>query len=204
MLERMETMIITKILPVVFFIVFASGALAQIDPDPDGIGIYFDLEATQVSATVEVGEALTGYLIATNPSQEGGLATWEADVYSTVVEVFIWGEPVNGTNVATNMPPGGPGFSFVVSQHMPLPPLQSITLLGTLWITVMADGPIGLEVHGGWGQECPMYGVDEFDYPDHCLFPSSGNVDLPVAVINGPAPVATEPLLWGQVKSLFR
>lgn len=197
-------MVAGKNLFLVFIIVRASGALAQIDPDPDGIGIYFDLEATQISTTVEVGDVVTGYLIATNPSQEGGLSTWVATVRSTVLEVYIWGSPINGINVATNMPPGGSIFSFVVSQNTPLPPLQSITLLGTLGITVMADGPIGLEVHGGWELEFPMYRVDEFDSPDHWLYPSSGNVDQPVAVINGPAPVATEPLLWGQVKSLFR
>ena len=68
----------------------------------------------------------------------------------------------------------------------------------------MAEGPIGLEVHGGWGFEFPMYRVDDFDSPAHWLFPSSGDVTLPVAVINGPAPIATKPLSWGQVKSLFR
>ena len=77
-------MAIRNTLQIVFFIVLASCAFAQIDPDPDGIGIYFDLEATQVSATVEVGEAVTGYLIATNPSQEGGLAAWVATVHFSV------------------------------------------------------------------------------------------------------------------------
>jgi len=34
--------------------------------------------------------------------------------------------------------------------------------------------------------------------------PSSGDWNLPVAVINGPAPVATQGAAWGSVKSLFR
>lgn len=193
-----------KILLVVLFIVLAFDAGAQIDPDPDGIGIYFDLEATQVSTTVEVGESVMGYLIATNPSQEGGLAFWVATVHSAAPEVIIWGVPANGVNIATNMPPGGPTFFFVVSSSTPPPSLQGITLLGTLWVTVLVDGPIGLEVHGDAGYEFPMYRVDDPNGQDHWLFPSSGGTDLPVAVINGNAPIAAEPHSWGQVKSLYR
>lgn len=196
-------MTIGKTLLVLFFMVHVSGALAQIDPDPDGIGIYFDLEATQITATVEAGEPVTGYLIATNSSQEGDLALWEAYVSSTVFNVIIWGDPEYGINIAMNMPPGGPGFSFLVSPFTPLPQLQNVFLLGTLTITVLTEGPVGLQIHGN-GYEFPMYRVDDLNGPDHFWYPSSGSVDLPVAVINGPAPVAVEAHSWGRVKSLFR
>ena len=36
------------------------------------------------------------------------------------------------------------------------------------------------------------------------LYPSSGSAALPLAVINGDAPVAVEESSWGQVKALYR
>ena len=45
---------------------------AQIDPDPDGIGIYFDEAATQVATEAPISELVEAYLIATRSSQSGG------------------------------------------------------------------------------------------------------------------------------------
>lgn len=189
---------------IVFFLAaLASDSFAQIDLASDSIGIYFDPEATQVSTSIEVGGMVTAYLIATNPSQMGGLALWEASVQSQAPEVIIWGSPANGTNLATNMPPGGSTFSFVVTSDTPLPPLESITILGTLDITVLSEGPVELEVHG-YSYDLPIYRVDDWTYPDHDLYPSSGNPDFPVAVINGPPPVAIDQMSWGHLKSHFR
>jgi hypothetical protein len=54
-------------------------AMAQVDPAPDGIGLYFDPTATQVAATVtatpEAPAELTAYLIATRVAVAG---TWGA------------------------------------------------------------------------------------------------------------------------------
>jgi len=184
-------------------LLLAATSLAQIDPCPDGIGIYFDQEATQVTATAELGETVVAYLIATNPSQVGGLALWEGSVFTPVFEVVIWGSPSYGINLANNMPPGGPSFSFLVTPDPPLPALQPIFVLATLDVTVWAEGPIGLHV-GGYSFELPMYRVDDPYGQDHSLYPASGSVDLPVAVINGDPPIPVEPGSWGQLKTLYR
>lgn len=43
-------------------------AFATVDPDPDGIGIYFDTEATSVCATVTPAVPFSVYLVITNPT----------------------------------------------------------------------------------------------------------------------------------------
>ena len=39
---------------------------------------------------------------------------------------------------------------------------------------------------------------------EHAMYPSSGSPDLPVATINGDAPVTMETGTWGAVKLLYR
>jgi hypothetical protein len=63
----------------VFSVAIVANVAAQIDPDPDGIGVYFDLEATQVVAMAEESEFVTASLFATNISQQGGVVFWDAN-----------------------------------------------------------------------------------------------------------------------------
>ena len=92
-----------------FLVLFPLTAFAQIDPHPDGIGIYFDTEATSVVTIAETGSTVQAYLIGTNMSQ-----------------------------------------------------------------------------------------------PEYPLYPSSGSQSLPVAMINGDAPIATESQTMDSVKVLYR
>ncbi len=62
---------------VLFFPALGNG---QADSGPDGIGVYFDLEATVVSTTAVAGEYVPAYLIATNLSQTGDLAFWNSKI----------------------------------------------------------------------------------------------------------------------------
>jgi hypothetical protein len=195
-------MTIGKILLVVFFIVLASGSLAQIDLDPDGIGIYFDQGANIVSTTAPEGtHAVTAYLILTNPSLDGILDHWSLYV-STYFDTpgqnaVIWGDPYNGINISTNMP-GSEHFHFNVWVNPEPPyPTGEVTLLAELEILpVTFTEPINIFVWEG-----AFYSVS--DVGGAFMNPSSGDWSLPVAVINGPSPVALEPHSWGEVKSLF-
>ncbi len=195
-------MTIAKIILVSCCISIGSAAFAQIDADPDGIGVYFDQGATQVAVTVPVGESVDAYLIATNPSQTGTLALWEASVGPSGPG-YIVGEPYNGFNMLTNMPGSG-HVSFAVGMDVPNPDLESITILAVLEITVLEEGPVGIFV-GGWSYDWPYYRPNDFYHgPDTTLYPSSGSSSFPVAMINGAAPVAIDEQSWGGVKSLFR
>lgn len=182
---------------VVLLLLPATTVWSQLDPDPDGIGIYFDQGASIVAATAEQGEFVPAYLIGTNLSQSGDIDFWEAFVIPGE-GAMVSGTPYGAFNLAMNMP-GDPRWHCVVYwPEIPLP-AQPITLLASLHIQVWDDTvPIGLYFSGeeryrieGTLEEIPLY-------------PSSGSIDLPVAVINGEAPVANESGTWGAVKAMFR
>ncbi len=71
-----------------FMLLVANASIAQVDPDPDGIGVYFDVEATLVSTTAVTGEYVQAYLIGTNLSQSGDIDYWEAMV---IPDQGTWG-----------------------------------------------------------------------------------------------------------------
>jgi hypothetical protein len=193
-----------KIVFLAILVAIAAGAFAQIDPDPDGIGVYFDTDATVVSATVQEGvESITAYLILTNPSSIGNLKHWSVRVSSyhpSFSEARIVGTQYVGFNLALNMPGSG-HYIFEISVGDAVSPTSSpITILAELIIFPWVyTEPILLFV--GPGFESAFYGTDNGGADFN---PSSGSFDFPVAIINGPTPVAVEPLSWGQVKSLFR
>jgi hypothetical protein len=179
-----------------------STVLAQPDPDPDGIGIYFDEGATQISRTAEIGEDVTAYLIVTNPSLTGGIAMWGALVAASPY-AFVHGSTTLGLNIATNMP-GNPGYSFTVFCDTPLPQLENFLVLATLTITPVDDAAIDLFINEG-SPDLPMYRLEDAYHGDnHFWYPISGSVDLPVARINGEAPVKSETATWSAVKATFR
>ncbi len=184
-------------------LVFAvTGAIAQSDPDPDGIGIYFDQGATTNSTVVAEGtSSVTAYLILTNPTIGGNLVHWAARVSCDPnSQASISGLVYNGSNIDVDNMPGSSHWNFEASVNQQPYPVSEITLLAELSIySVSYSEPIYLFVTEG--PEYPAYGTDEGWAYYH---PSSGSLDLPVAVINGEAPVPTENQSWGQLKSLFR
>lgn len=184
--------------PALLLLLIATPCLAQLDPDPDSIGVYFDEGATQVVTTALVEEEVDAYLIATHPTRTGGLAMWEAVVVSAGAYAQVWGGPTNGFNTAMNMP-GSSHYSFTVFGNPPLQQLEPITVLAHLTIWPMEAGTIALRLGP------TTYRLEDiYTSPDYPLYPSSGSLDLPVAVINGDPPVAVEMATWGAVKSLYR
>ncbi len=180
-----------------FMLLVANASIAQVDPDPDGIGVYFDVEATLVSTTAVTGEYVQAYLIGTNLSQSGDIDYWEAYVFPDQ-GASVSGIPFGSFNYSMNMP-GDPSWHCVALSPDPPLPTQAITLLASLEIQVLDDSiPIGLFVGGE--ARYRLYGSLE-EFP---LFPSSGSPDLPVARINGAAPVSVDQGTWGTLKSMFR
>ena len=181
-----------------------NGVVAQIDTDPDGIGIYFDEMATQVTETAGALEYVEGYIIATNISQSGGIVFWEAYVHVEGAADVI-GSPVVGHNVHINMP-GDPNYHFVVIIDMEdLLIIQEITILAHLNIQVIESGaPIQLYLTGAMPSENPYYSIEDYGEPYYDLYPSSGSLQLPVAVINGEPPIAAKDSTWGRLKTLYK
>jgi len=175
----------------------AGGAWSQIDPDPDGIGIYFDLEATVAVTTAGLGDVVQAYLVGTNLSQSGDIDYWGAHVCPDQ-GAHVGGIPYGSYNYATNMP-GDPCWSCIALQPDPPLPAQEITLLASLEINIV-DGSIPIGLFLGGEDRYRINGfLDEFP-----LHPSSGSPSLPVATINGDVPVPVEMGTWGSVKSMFR
>lgn len=77
-----------KLLALLAIALIASSAMAQVDPDPDGMGVYFDMGGTVFETTTAAPFAsVTAYLLITNPSDSSGVSGWEA-------LVSVMGSPV--------------------------------------------------------------------------------------------------------------
>lgn len=178
-------------------LLMAPAANGQVDPDPDGIGIYFDTAATVVVTTASAGEVVTAYLIGTRLSQSGEIDYWGTRL-CPVGGAAIGGAPRGSYNYATNMP-GDPCWSCVALEPDPALLAGEITILADLqievWDTLI---PIGLHVSGNNRYSLAGSPVE------HALYPSSGASDLPVAMINGEAPVAVETGSWSRIKAIYR
>jgi hypothetical protein len=178
-----------------------SVAHAQFDDAINGLGVYFDPSATQVSVNGVVGDPeaiVEAYLVLLNPSLEGQIGYWECAVRANSEGMWwAWGEPTHGLNAITNIP--GRYFSFMVFVPEVDPLLaQPITILAQL----------------GFSSESPEFGAqiyvagESFGYSvggsDLQMFnPSSGSWFLPVASINSTPPIATSRQSYSAIKSLF-
>jgi hypothetical protein len=178
-----------------------AGAGGQIDPDPDGIGIYADQAATLNHATLTPGVLAHVWVVFTRVSHSMGgyISGYEFLVSHTPNAQVIQWYLYDGTNFAT--PPdfvvGTPHegwqvspcmlmvrISYVVSDALP----AAFFLAASPTFDVLGDG-------------LPGYVVYVWDY--FPLYPSSGGTGVPVFVINGEAPVAADARSWGGVKRLF-
>ena len=187
-------------------VLLPAAAPAQVDPDPVGIGMYFDTAATVNVLAVpgaggEPAPVATAWLVVTRLPQGTSVGYWNGTVAPYApgawsdTGAFIFGFTVVGQNLAMNMP-GDPRWSFLVFEDPGVLPGGDAVVLARLEITCASAQPIPLYVQ--WA-EIGVYG-----YPSSVPQPSSGAWDRPVAMINGPAPVAVTGVTWGGVKSLFR
>lgn len=80
-------------------------------------------------------------------------------------------------------------------------PLAGRTVLAELTLNVISSEPTYLTPCYDNGGSCDVDGVHRWF---EVLFTHDLEMVLATTTINGPAPVAAEPLSWGQVKALFR
>jgi hypothetical protein len=176
------------------FVLAAGNAFAQIDPDPNGIGIYFDQAATQAVTTATLPGEIHGYLVATHCTLSGQVRYWEGGVVSGDFDWFVGGAPVVGQNLAENMPGSNShAFQVLIDPATPFP-VAPVLVLADLLVYMYTPGPHWLYVRGFY---LSAGGADTF------LYPSSGSEQRPVAVVNGEMPVRVESSSWGAVKNLY-
>jgi hypothetical protein len=193
-----------KILVTLAIVCLAGTAMAQVDPDPDGIGMYFDLDATQYCLDY-TGGPVSVYLVLTNASEPTGISGWECHVTYTVPAGDFetgWVLPAGSLNVST-------APDFVVGLAAPAPWAPAI-LLGTYGILVFATG--SMEWYVGPADTPSIPGVPVYaagDNPGN-LIPLqmvSGSPDLPVAQLNIGCPgdvIGTQQETFGSVKAMFK
>ena len=177
-------------------------ALSQVDPDDDGIGIYFDLTAETYCDAVTASVPFDAYLILTRATAEAGVSGWECQLeFSSLVFALNWGYQGQAVNAA--VPP-----EFAVGLAAPLPWQPAINLMT---ITFMSLVPTCEWVHIVPTLQPSIPG--ELVYADGAdpgnliiMRQSTGGPDEPVFGMNCdcPPPIATDEASWGNVKNLYR
>ncbi len=190
--------------------VFITGnAFAQLDPDQDGIGVYFDPCACVHCLDLAAGEHL-GYVVITHPSSsDAGILGWEAKIWAegpgVVTEWELMGE---AANFATRPD------EFIVGLGQPLtnPYSYPSLVVAVVHLFIFDDEtPINFFIDKVYFNSLPE--VPQPVYLDGAdvnhiipLQQIQGGPDLPVAIINGNCDdvVATESTSFDGLKALYR
>ncbi len=175
-----------KTLLLISILTMAVSASAIVDPDPDGVGIYFDTTADQTTITTSVPfKLVTAYLIATNISVPSGISRWQASLRheGEVVERDGWIFEGNQYD------PDPDDYLVTPGVLNPLPWSEAIILAtwqGYVWFPVSRiTFYIGARGGSPALPDTPGYSAGDDLTDIHILNVSSGiEFDRPVAVIN--------------------
>ena len=195
-------------------LVSASPGLAQLDPEPDSIGLFFDEAYTFPCLCSDATGPFPLYLVASEISCAGGLAGWEAMVSLTPEStgLFFLSATLSGTGPIMATTP--PEFQVVLGVPMPQAP---DLLLATL--NYFATGPAAACFR--------IHPIRAPSLPGECSYVDGAVVDRLVPFVPpntwlGPAAflntvhcqcphnlncegqVVTKVATWGAVKSMFR
>jgi hypothetical protein len=190
-------------------ILWVRSASSIIDPDPDQIGVYFDTDANTSCITVPMNNQFDVYVMITNPSA-ADVEGWEFGYRivvpegseSSVIRVgdstacWFWPDPetwLSGDHVcglAPLEPVTGSIVTLVNWQYLLIAP--GITMDFYIGPSSMQSIEDGLPGYDAGGVFRPL-GI------------SSGDVNLPVASVNGDCrAISVDKLTFGQLKSLYR
>ncbi|MFH1844200.1 MAG: hypothetical protein ABIF77_13425 [bacterium] len=189
-----------RLLIALAIVCLASTSFAQVDPDPDGVGMYFDLDGMVYCNTFTGGPASV-YLLLTNQSVDTGVGGFEAHVDYTVPAGNFeqgWTLPPSAINVST-------APDFVVGFGVALPHSNAI-VLATYGVLV-------------FGVECMTFNVRASD-SGNLLYADGVDPGLliPMQVSSNGSPYGaglncadclevvldSDQQTWGQMKSLYR
>jgi hypothetical protein len=198
-----------KLVVLLLVSLMATSAFATIDPDPDMLGVYFDLNADNNCTTAPASLPFSAYVMITNCSADNvfGVEFGYQVVSSVPGTFFRLGEilPAGALNVGNAADPaagdyivgfsapiagGGANVTVVTWSFLLLAPVSLDMYLGPSNSPSLANGLPAMEVGG---TIVPL-GVST-GHPD---------LGLPAATVNGDCVVATDDVSFGSVKSLFR
>jgi hypothetical protein len=190
----MRTLLVT-----LFFCFASSAAAAGLDPDPDSMGIYFDTAGNSNCLVMPPFQQVSAYLLLMNPA--GPVDGFECSVTMTGAPYFILSTVIAGGGENWCYSPN----CYASSSAWSLPVLNGAALLVT-W-TIMQTSSSHLEFFIGPSTIASLPGGLPVVVGDGVLRRcgvASGDVNLPVASINGSCPVGDEVSSFGRVKGLFR
>lgn len=188
--------------------IFVSSAQATVDPDPDGIGVYFDAEADIHEIVVPVSVPFFAYVILTNPSAPE-IMGYEFSATRAIpagmeTMVFVLDEIWHGYNEILPVEPPEQGGNFMIGWGTP-EPTSPATILVTWQIMLLA--PLVMDFHIGPSTgDFGTNGQLTYDTPTGpvSMHVSSGAPALPVATVNGSGIVPASSTSFGSLKALFR
>lgn len=178
-----------KAIVIVSVLSLGSTLAAATDPAPDHIGVYFDTGATVTDLATTPGVPFSAYVIITNPTgadvrgvefsyrfvvpagSEGALTRLENEQPFHSVDIGNSEDVLHGDHI--------------IGIATPLPPSAAVVI--TTWQLVLSDDvPVNVYL-GPASVESIEDGLPEYAADDSVivLVPSSGDVDVPVATING-------------------
>lgn len=194
-------------LTLIMLVLMAGTVLAHIDPTPDAIGIYFDLDATSSCTTTAAPfSPVTAYLLITNISTTQTVTGWEAQAWT---EGSVPVAPGWSLADGSDADPSPIIFRVGINPLSPVVPPSNGFLLATWTGFVMQPlDIISFHVSGVPGSEyfpdSPGYTTEGIVVPElHPLHVSSYGFDDSVAFINW-CPVANETNTFTELKTLFR
>lgn len=190
-----------KLVVLMMAMLVAGSAFAVIDPDPDMMGVYFDLNADQ-AVLMDVGpyETFDTYLMITNPTFE--------NLYA-----FECGFSFEGPAVCTGMDFFNPqvinigdNFNIICGFGNPTPTTEATLLATHHWLYTGQDGsPISFYLTGAVPTSIQPGDLPVIVYtPQDMRTMGLSAADGLVAMVNGNDVVTTEDMSFDSVKSLYR
>lgn len=206
-----------KLVVLMLVSLMASSAFAVIDPDPNGIGIYFDLNADVLELDIAPSTPFNAYLILTNTTAPAvsayevgylnvvpmGMESLVFRLASTIANGVVGGldlgdssDILAGDHIVGLAAPlvTGPATVLHAWQYMVLAPTVTMEMYisAASQSSIPGDQPVVLNA-----DTSSLFQANQ----------STGGADMPVAGVNVPAgviPVGVEEASFGSVKSLFR
>jgi len=194
-----------KLLVLLTISLMATSAFAQVDTDPDMIGVYFDTGATSNSAVIAPATATQVYVIITNPTsaQVQGLEVGY-EIVAPAGSYFRLQNSLPGGAVDLGNSDDITSGDYVVGLAAPMPSSSAVVFI--TW-SFFLTAPVQMDIYlGPSAVESIPDGLPAYETGGtiQSLGLSTGGVGTPCAVVNGTAPVAVEETSFGGVKSLFR
>jgi hypothetical protein len=196
-----------KLVILLMLSLMATSAFAVVDPDPDMLGIYFDLNADDNCLTTAANVPFFAYVILTNPTVPG-VEAFEFGYENAVpvgLETLIFQLattlPAGAIDVGDGIPTGG---NIIAGLAVPVPAAPA-TVLVTWQYLLLTPMPVEMYLTASNPSSIPGgLPVIQAEGSLRQVGLSTGGPDNPVATVNAGCAVATESDTWGGLKSLYR